>query len=241
MNFVSFMKKILPWSLTKAFIIIRKLPGAIVDPKWFWFFDLMLENANVPIKYRYMLCPKEDNAVFIDCWANVWLITDIARFMDMEVYAFEPNPQALKLLNKKYIEDKMVHIYPYAVSNKKDKMEFFLSETDLFDQWATIVKECAEIEWWKNEKVKVNIIRLVDIIKTDIIPKHKNIHLLKLDIEWAEFDVINDIIDEWLYKNIKYIVVETHERFFKDWKKMLKDLKNKIKENWINNIYLDRI
>jgi hypothetical protein len=38
--------------------------------------------------------------------------------MDMEVYAFEPNPQAIKLLNKKYIDDKKVHIYPNAVSNK---------------------------------------------------------------------------------------------------------------------------
>jgi hypothetical protein len=38
--------------------------------------------------------------------------------MDMEVYAFEPNPQAIKLLNKKYVNDEKVHIYPNAVSNK---------------------------------------------------------------------------------------------------------------------------
>ena len=217
------------------------LSGAIVDSKWFWFFKLMLQNANVPEEYRYMFCPKEENVVFIDCWANVWLVTDIARFMNMEVYAFEPNPQALRLLNKKYSEDTMVHIYPNAVSNKNWKMDFYSNETELFDQWATIVKECAEIEWWKSDKVQVDIVKLSDIIKRDILPNQKKIHLLKLDIEWAEFDVINDIIDEWLYKNIKYIVVETHERFFKDWKQKIRELKQRIQENNIKNIYLDWI
>ncbi len=201
----------------------------------------MLQNAKVPPKYRYMFCPKEEDSVFIDCWANVWLIIDIARFMDMEVYAFEPNPQAIRLLNKKYIDDGKVHIYPNAVSDKNWKMDFYINETELFDQWATIIEECAEIEWWKNDKVEVDIVRLSEVIKKDILPKYKKIHLLKLDIEWAEFDVVNDIIDEWLYNNIKYIVVETHERFFKDWKSKLKKLETKIKQKWITNIYLDWI
>jgi FkbM family methyltransferase len=145
------------------------------------------------------------------------------------------------LLNKKYIDDKKVHIYPNAVSNKNWKMNFYSNEIELFDQWATIVKECAEIEGWKNEKVSVDIVKLTQIINNDILPRHKKVHLLKLDIEGAEFDVINDIIDEQLYKNINYIVVETHERFFQNWKKMLKNIKTKIKENWITNIYLDWI
>ena len=217
------------------------LPWAIVDPRGFWFLNLMFDNANIPNKYRYMFIPDENDAVFLDCWANVWLVTDIARFMDMEVYAFEPNPQAITLLNKKYINDRKVHIYPNAVSNKNGKMDFYMDRTEIFDQWATIIKECADIEWWKNDKVEVGILRLSEIIKNDILPKHKKIYLLKLDIEWAEFDVLDDIIDEWLYKYIKYIVVETHERFLKDWDNMLLKLKKKIEDKWIGNIYLDWI
>lgn len=238
---ISYLFKIMPRSVKNLINRLYLLPWAIVDPKWFWFFELMLENAHVPKKYRYMFCPKDDNAVFIDCGANVWLITDIARFMDMEVYAFEPSPQAIKLLNKKYKNDEKVHLYPNAVSNKNWKMDFLSNESDLFDQSATIIKECAEIEWWKNNKVEVNILRLSEVIKNDILPKHKRIHLLKLDIEWAEFDVINDIIDENIYKDINYIVVETHERFFKNWKSMLKEVKRKIQDKNINNIFLDWI
>ena len=169
--------KLLPNTLQDLIKRVYLLSEAIVDPQGFWFFKLMLQNANVPQKYRFMFCPKEENAVFVDCWANVWSIVDIARFMDMEVYAFEPNPQAIRLLNKKYIDDNKVHIYPNAVSNKNWKKEFYINEIELFDQWATIVEECAWIEWWKNNKVEVNIVRLSEVIKNDILPRHSKIHL----------------------------------------------------------------
>lgn len=227
--------------------IIQKLqymPSALVDPNWFGFLNLMFENANVPNKYRYMFFPEEEWAVFIDCWMNVWLITDIARYMGMEIYWFEPNPIALKyILNKKYLEDCNVHIYPYAIADKEWEIDFYINPNLLFDQWATIYKEFAEIEWdWRlNNKIKVKTKKLNDIIRNDILPRHNHIHLLKMDIEGAEFWVINDIINEWLYKDITHIVIETHESYFKNWKKMINDLKRKIKDNNIDNIHLDWI
>lgn len=204
----------------------------------------MLYNAKVPNKYRFMFFDWKEWDIFVDCWMNVWLITDIARRTDMEVYWFEPNPVAITLLNKKYKNDKLVHIYPCAVSNVDWEIDFYVNPKWLFDQWATIVKEQAEIEEGGvrlNNSIKVPVRRLTSIIKQDILTKHNYIHLLKIDIEWSEFWVVEDIINEWLYKNITYIVVETHERFFKNWKKMLQELRNKIKENNIENIYLDWI
>lgn len=237
------------WDVVLAPMRIRKLQyltWAMVDPKGLWFLQLMLENANVPEKYKYMFIPEDKNAVFVDCWMNVWLITDIARFMDMEVYWFEPNPTALNfILEKKYKTDDKVHIYPYAVSYEQWEMNFYLDSWLLFDQWASIVEEFAKnnhVDGWKRSKhVKVKVKRLVDVLKNEILPKHKYIHMLKIDIEWAEFWVVNDIIDDWIYNNIKYIVVETHQDFFKNWRKMLQDLRFKIKKNNINNIFLDWI
>ena len=224
--------------------IIKKLsylPWAIVDPKWFWFLQLMLENANVPEKYRYMFIPDKEGSVFVDCGMNVGLITDIARFMNMKVYWFEPNPQAIKLLNKKYLNDDNVIIYPNAVSNSNGKMNFFINGKWLFDDGATLIREWAELLWDKTCNVTVDVLRLVDVIKNDILSKHKFIHLLKIDIEWAEFGVLDDIIDENIYGFCNYIAVETHERFFEDWKEKLEKIQRKIKENNINNIYLDWI
>ena len=238
------IKKFIRYILSAPRIInkLQYIAWAIVDPNWFWFFNLMLENAYVQEKYKHMFLTENKWEIFIDCWMNVWLITDIARKMDMEVYWFEPNPVAVRLLNKKYENDNLVHIYPCAVSNEEWKMDFYINPQQLFDQWATIEKEAAKTEYHNNCKlVKVSVKKLTDVIKKDILPKHRHIHLLKIDIEGSEFWVLDDIINDCLYKDITYIVVETHERFFKEWKKMLKDLKDKIKANNIENIYLDWI
>ncbi|MDR2415528.1 MAG: hypothetical protein LBD75_02725 [Candidatus Peribacteria bacterium] len=66
------------------------LSDAIVDPNGYGFLKLMFENANVPQKYRYIFNPPEENAIFVDCGANVGLIIDIALRLGMESYAFEP-------------------------------------------------------------------------------------------------------------------------------------------------------
>lgn len=237
MDISSLIYKLSPAPLKRLIKRTYTLSWAIVDPKWFGFLNLMFENAYIQEKFRYMFFSDEENPVLIDCGANVWLIIDIWRFLDYEVYAFEPNPQAIKLLNHKYINDKKVHLYPDAVSNKNWVMNFFVSDNSLYDVAGSIYEN-----WWMNKQkhdYEVNVVRLVDTIKNDILTKHKSIHLLKLDIEWAEFDVINDIIDAWLCKDIKYIVVETHERFFGNWKQMLKELKKKIVDNNIDNIFLD--
>lgn len=222
---------------------ISYIPWALVDPNGIWFLNLMFNNANIPSEYRYMFFPDNDWEIFIDCWMNIWLVSDVARKMGMEVYWFEPNPYIINILKKKYQNDNKVHLYPCAVWNEEWEMDFYSDPKQLFDQGASIIKEFAEIEW--NERVKnsckVKVKRLTDIIKNDILPKHGHIHMLKIDIEWAEFQVVNDIINEWLYKDITHIVVETHERWFKNWKEMLRDLKNQINKNNIKNIYLDWI
>ena len=132
---------------------------------------------------------------------NIWLITDIARKFDMEVFWFEPNPLAQKLLNKKYKDDNKVHIYPHAVSDNNWEMELYLNPKALFDQWASIIEECEEFRGGEKNSLKVKVKRLTDVLKNEILIKHKHIHILKMDIEWSEFSVLNDIINEWLYKD----------------------------------------
>lgn len=232
--------KYLPTPLKKVIERPFLISWAVVDPNWFWFFKLMCENACIKNEYQSFFIPNNKDDVFIDCGANVWMVTDIARFMWMECYIFEPNPQSIFFLRKKYNEDTKVHLYPKAVSNINWKMNMYVDKHDLCDLSGTVV-QCSFSEKNKDKNYVVDIVRLTDVIKNDILKNNKRIHLLKLDIEWAEFDVVEDIINEWLYKDIKYIVVETHERFFKDGKSKLEALKSRISELSINNIFLDWI
>ena len=64
-------------------------------------------------------------------------------------------------------------------------------------------------------------------------------YLIKLDIEGAEFDVINQLIDKKLSSSFDYMVCETHERLFSDGEAKLTALKKRLKEQNIYNIFLD--
>lgn len=125
--------------LLKYIKLFWYLPGAIVDTKWYGLLKLMFENANIPYRYRYIFLSDDQNPIFVDCGANVWLIVDIARFFDMEVYAFEPNPNCFKLLNKKFYDDVKVHILNKAVWDNNYNAMFFTRENVLYDQSATLM------------------------------------------------------------------------------------------------------
>ena len=64
-------------------------------------------------------------------------------------------------------------------------------------------------------------------------------YLIKLDIEGAEFDVIHQLIDKKMCSSFNYMVCETHERLFSDGEEKITALKKRLKEQNINNIFLD--
>lgn len=86
---------------------------------------------------------------------------------------------------------------------------------------------------------EVELIDLVEYITQKILPRR--IFMLKLDIEGAEFGVMDKIIEARLYEKIDYIACETHERYLKDGKAKIKSLRQKIAQNNIKNIFLDWI
>ncbi|MDR0651389.1 MAG: FkbM family methyltransferase [Candidatus Peribacteria bacterium] len=194
---IKFLFKIIPETIKRYARRIIAISGGIVDPKGYGFLNLMFENAMVPPKYQYMFDGEEENPIFVDCGANVGLIIDIARFVGMEVYAFEPSKSAFRLLKKKYEGDDKIHLYQKAVSDKFTTVNFYYNEHALYDQSASLIHPMKPT---KNPvSYEVESVRLVEILKNDILSKHKKIHLLKLDVEGAEFAIMEDIIKSDIY------------------------------------------
>ena len=57
------------------------------------------------------------------------------------------------------------------------------------------------------------MIDFCDFVK-GLVQKHGKINFIKLDIEGAEFEVLDSLIEQNLHENIEYLMVETHERIF---------------------------
>ncbi len=70
---------------------------------------------------------------------------------------------------------------------------------------------------------------------------NKEISILKIDIEGAECELLEKIINTKLYKKIKHIYVETHDHKIPELKSKTDTIRKLIKQNGIKNINLDWI
>ncbi len=113
-----------------------------------------------------------------------------------EVESYEPLEREFKNLNKKYINNDKVKIYNYAIFSKS--ADLYLNQEGISSY---IVKD-------KHGKdtIKINAIDIVEIIN-----KKKKIDLLKLNVEGAEYDILNRIIESNNLSNIKSFLIQYHK------------------------------
>ena len=100
--------------------------------------------------------------------------------------SYEPLEREFNNLNKKYINNDKVKIYNYAIFSKN--ADLYLNQEGISSY---IVKD-------KHGKdtIKIKAIDIVEII-------NKKIDLLKLNVEGAEYDILNRIIESINLSNIK--------------------------------------
>ncbi len=181
--------------------------------------------------------------------ANVGLFTDLCLSLGANIHLFEPNKYLVEnILERKYKNNNKVKINNLALGDKDTELVLYNNENFKNNISRTtggsIMNNFFAKNGKKEEKVveeKVGVIDFSQYLKNNFKLENENyppVYLCKLDIEGAEFDVLEKMIKEKTYKYCKYIVVETHARMFDDGKEKLEKLENLIKENNIKNIYL---
>lgn len=162
---------------------------------------------------------------------------DVALACGVICYDFEPNVYLVSFLKEFYKNNEKISVYQQALGVENKKVMFYNPGDDLISQGASVVKIDA---WGHKDAYEVQMIDFCEFLQ-NLIQKHGKITLIKLDIEGAEFEILEKIIHEKLYKNVEYIMAETHERVFSDGDEKIKRLKDLIASNHIKNIFLDWI
>ena len=152
------------------------------------------------------------NSLVIDLGANVGKFTNIFLNKGFKVQAFEPDPIAIKEL-KKLCDDANGNLKLFEVAvgieNKLKKL-YRYRKFDTDNPETTIGSSLLSFRSGKDKP-------FVEIKCIDFIKYLKNIDnkiaLLKIDIEGAEVEILEKIVDEGIHKKIGRIYVETHERF----------------------------
>ena len=179
------------------------------------------------------------NSIIIDCGANIGDITSIFARYGATVYSFEPTTGTFELLKTRFSKHKNVKCYNQAVWNKNETLKFYHHEWSKYNKihWSngnSLLKKKKNVN--ENDYEIVEAIDIVEFVKSlDI-----NIDLIKIDIEGAEIEVINHIIDSGIITKINKILCEVHDKKYKFLKSDTDKLREKIKKlNLSNKINLE--
>ncbi len=174
--------------------------------------------------------------IAIDCGANVGKVTERMARRGVRVIAFEPNPHAFKVLQKKFEGNAAVECRNQAVAAEAGTFKLFLHQQSGEDpvHWST---GSSLLGFKKNvnpdQFVEVEVVDLCKLLET--LPG--SVQILKIDIEGAEVDLLNKLIDKGIHKKVGKILVETHERI-PELAQPTQKLRDRISNEKIDNIDL---
>jgi len=209
--------------------------------KWYFFRRLKIgrksRKKNAFAGFNRVLSNLNKGSYVIDCGANVVEFTKLFLEKGFIVDAFEPDPIAVNELKKKCKNNKNFNLLQSAVGLKDNTQKLFrYRKFDENDPYSTQGSSLLDYRSGTNKPfVEIKVIDFINYINK----QKKEVSLLKMDIEGIEIEILNKIIDLNMHDKIKYIFVETHERFSHKLGLETAKLKLRIKNLNINNINLD--
>ena len=140
------------------------------------------------------------------------------QFSENPIYSYEPNPAYLPSLQEKEKRYSKIKIKTIALSNKQDKMSFFITRNSVSSSLKKINSSLLQEQHHPfltpldvEKEISVN----TNTLDNEFNDYKKNVLLIKLDVQGAELDVLKGGIN--LLKRTKYILTEmqTHQ-FYED-------------------------
>jgi FkbM family methyltransferase len=136
------------------------------------------------------------------------------------VYAFDPTPKSINWVkNNNYFFDKF-HFYEFGIDIISGFVDFYLPINPEHVSGGKIKANHLKT------KISVSMKSMQDIL---LMLGHSHIDVFKMDIEGTEYEVIDDILNANI--SINQILIEFHDRFYKDGKSKTKQAIKKLRES----------
>ncbi len=140
-----------------------------------------------------------------------------------KVFGFDPTPKSIDWVKSqsKSLSPNFV-LLEYGIADKSGMVNFFLPRNSKHVSGSFVKQSNVD----DNQNLLLEMRSLADIIK-DL--DHKHIDVLKMDIEGAEYLIIDDILNSQI--PIHQVLIEFHDRFFPDGKNKTIEAINKFKRH----------
>lgn len=164
---------------------------------------------------------KEAECIF-DIWWHIWLFSKWCRKLNSnaEIHYFEPVGEFYKRAKESIWDDDKIFFNNYWIASEKWEWVIFLNEEKTM--------QSSKYTSFLNQKwrgVAVNFVTLKDYLQQGNIDK---IDVLKMDIEWMEFEVL-DSFSDFEREMVENLIVEVHilnDEMKLKWNQIFLKLKN---------------
>ena len=146
------------------------------------------------------LFDKDSTCYCVGCGEDISFDLALKERFGCAVFGFDPTPRAIKFVNDLTGEDSRYHFYDFGLWDREEVLKFFTPQQKEHVSHSLVNLQKTD------EFIEVPVKRLSKIMG-DL--AHTHLDLLKLDIEGAEYRVIQSIVDDGL--NIRVICVEYDE------------------------------
>ena len=159
--------------------------------------------------YAFQMLINENSIVYsFGIGEDISFDEEIIYRHNCKVYGFDPTPKSINWV-KSQPTPKNFKFYEYGIGVKDEVVEFYLPQNPNHVSGSIIKHNNIN----KDEKIKVELKSLKTILQ---MLNHKHIDVLKMDIEGAEYSVLESILLDKI--PIAQILVEFHERFIENGK-----------------------
>lgn len=149
--------------------------------------------------------------IYVDLGANIGDTVDAFARKNpaWDIYAFEPNPALAERLRARFKSQPRISIVDAAAAAADGTAQFYLGMDS--DQSSTLLTDKKHVPNWRVDYSRAETVRTVDFaqwLAANTKPGDKII--VKMDIEGAEYDVLEKLIRSGLLRRIRKLKVEWH-------------------------------
>ena len=176
------------------------------------FYRVAIERPKLWIGSSYggfFICPNlsPSSVVYsIGVGQDISFDEEIIERFDCHVWAYDPTPKSIDWVNTNSVPAKF-HFNPLGISDKDEIATFFMPRDDTNVSGSVVESSFVSTD----RAIQVELKCLGSLM---VLNQHSQIDLLKMDIEGAEYKVLENILAQNI--PIRQLVVEFHGRLIKN-------------------------
>lgn len=180
----------------------------------------------------------------LDCGANLGVVTQVLAETEADVMAFEPDPWAFSQLEAKFGGHPRVTLVNAAVGAtagtvKLMRAENFGDNPEGASVKSTILDGGRAID--AGNAVEVELVDFLALVEAKVAERGE-LAFVKMDIEGAELEILEEMDRRGLFRDVRCLVAETHERKFKELRPRFQALRARVAEAYpVSKVNLDWI